>query len=407
MRKLDLHPKLQKTCVPVPGRSGCFAVVPPCVPRLLQLPDTYQISGVAHAELSHLVVRLQKNPTMAELILFMLNRREAVESSQIEGTSTTLDELLVHESSFGAVGEQTSNQDAAETLAYVDALQDALKKVRNSKFKGFDDKLICNIHKRLMQVYPSKQPGKYKNVVNYIGGFHMETARFIPAPPEFVKPLMDDLFTLMNYQQDSALETPVLMRAAIVHAQFESIHPFLDGNGRTGRMLIPLMLEAEGIPGIHLATFLKLRKQDYYDALLQVQMKLNWVPWLKLFYECVVASSRHTVALFDTMEGLQSDWSTKLDDVGVRRDSSARKIANLLLGRPVLTVSQATALCGVTYAAANNAFDKLHELGIVALREHVGRNRVFQARQVLSALYDGVNAMMDSAGRTLDLNDQS
>lgn len=401
MRKLDIHPKLQKTCVPVPGRSGCFAVVPPAVPRLLQLPETYQISGVAHAELSHLLVRFRKNPEMSELILFMLNRREAVESSQIEGTSTTFDGLLLHENLSDTPGADNSNKDAVETLAYVHALQDALTKVRNPKFKGFNDKLICNIHQRLMQLYPDKLPGKYKNVVNYIGGFHMETARFIPAPPECVKPLMADLFTLMNYRQESALETPLLMRAAIVHAQFESIHPFLDGNGRTGRMLIPLMLEAEGIPGIHLATFLKLRKQDYYDALLQVQMKLNWAPWLKLFYECVVASCRHTVALFDTMECLQRSWAAKLDSAGVRRDSSARKVAGLLLGRPILSANQAMAMCGVTYAAANNAVDKLQELGIVTLREQVARNRIFQANEVLSALYNGVNSMMDSAGQTL------
>lgn len=376
-------------------------MVPPRVPRLLQLPETYATSGMAQAELSHLIMRLNKSPEMSKLILFMLNRREAVESSQIEGTSTTFDGLLVHENLRDTDGVDDTNKDAAETLAYVDALQDARQKIRHPKFKGFDHKLICNIHQRLMYLYPDKQPGKYKHVVNYIGGFHMETARFIPAPPQHVKPLMDDLFTLMNYEQDSALETPLLMRAAIVHAQFESIHPFLDGNGRTGRMLIPLMLEAEGYPGIHLATFLKLRKQNYYDALLQVQMKLNWAPWLQLFYECVIASSRHTIALFDTIERLQSDWAKKLDDAGVRRDASARQIANLLLGRPILSVNQAKALCGVTYAAANNGLDKLQALGIVSLRDQAPRKRIFQANEVLSALYDGVNSMMDSVGHRL------
>ena len=129
-------------------------------------------------------------------------------------------------------------------------------------------------------------------------------------------------------------------------------------------------------------------------------MKLNWAPWLKLFYECVVASCRHTIALFDTLECLQRSWVAKLDSAGVRRDSSARKVAGLLLGRPILSANQAMALCGVTYAAANNALDKLQELGIVTLREQAARNRIFQANEVLSALYDGVNSMMDSAGQT-------
>ncbi|HEY1057912.1 MAG TPA: Fic family protein [Limnobacter sp.] len=345
--------------------------------------------------MSHLVMRLKKSPDMAELILFMLNRREAVESSQIEGTSTTFDGLLLHENTTDV--EADTNPDAAETLAYVVALQEALQKVRQPRFKGFSHQLIAHIHQRLMQQYPDRLPGKYKNSVNYIGGFHMETARFIPAPPQCVKPLMDDLLTLMNYEQDSPLATPLLMRAAIVHAQFESIHPFLDGNGRTGRMLIPLMLEAEGYPGIHLATFLKLRKQDYYDALLQVQMKLNWSPWLTLFYECVVASCRHTIALIDKLEALQAQWSIQLDQAGVRSDASARKIAALLLGRPILTVKQASALCDVTFAAANNGLEKLHALGIVSQRGQATRKRVFQANAVLSALYDGVNSMMDSA----------
>ena len=397
MRKSDLHPALQKNCVPVSGRSGCFCVVPPLIPRLLQLPETYVISGVAHAELSHLIKQLNKNPELSKLVLFMLNRREAVESSQIEGTSTTFDGLLLHENCRDTMGVDDTNKDAAETLAYVYALQDALQKIRHPKFKGFDHKTICNIHQRLMHLYPDKQPGQYKNIVNYIGGFHMETARFIPAPPEQVKPLMEDLFSLMNYEQDSASETSFLMRAAIVHAQFESIHPFLDGNGRTGRLLIPLMMEAEGYPGVHLATFLKLRKQDYYDALLQVQMNLNWASWLKLFYECVVASCRHTVALIDKIERLQQDWIFKLDKAGVRADSSARKIANLLLGNPILSVNQAKTLCGVTYAAANNGLDKLHALKIVSLRESTPRKRIFQANALLSALYDGVNSMMDSA----------
>ena len=371
-------------------------MVPLPVPHLLQLPETYAISGAAQAELSHLVDRLNRNPELSSLILFMLNRREAVESSQIEGTSTTFDGLLLHENLRELEGEDDSKQDASETLAYVDAMQEALQKIRSPEFTGFNHELICDIHRRLMRLYPTKKPGKYKPIVNYIGAMHIESARFIPAPPEQVKPLMEDLFTLMNYEQDSPLETPVLMRAAIAHAQFESIHPFLDGNGRTGRMLIPLMLEAEGFPSIHLATFLKIRKQNYYDALLQVQMKLNWAPWLQLFYECVVASCRHTVLLFDRIEQLQIDWQSRLDNAGVRRDASARKIAKLLLGRPVLLVNQAKELCGVTYAAANNGLDKLHALGIVTLRNDTARNRVFQANEIISALYEGVNSIMDS-----------
>jgi Fic family protein len=382
--------------VRVPGRSGCFAVIPPAAPRALNLPETYAISGAAHAELTSLAEKLAKNLGLSSLVLFMLNRREAVESSQIEGTSTTFDGLLLHEGSRDSSLHLSFNKDAAETLAYVDAYQDALLKVRSGGLGSLNEAMIRKMHRQLMYLYPEKTPGQYKEIINYIGGFNMEMARFIPAPPTHVKALMEDLIGLIDYQQSSTLVPSILMRAAIVHAQFESIHPFLDGNGRTGRMLIPLMLEADGYPGIHLATFLKLRRQAYYDALLRVQMNLDWTPWLKLFYECVVASCRHTRLLIDKMDALQVHWLYLLDDAGVRRDASARKIAEILLGRPVLSANQAKQLCSVSFAAANNGLEKLLQMGVVSQRGDGPRNRVFQADQVLALLYDGVNDIMDT-----------
>src|SRR5258708_13001238 len=142
-------------------------------------------------------------------------------------------------------------------------------------------------------------PGQFRSVQNFIGGLKIEDARFIPPPPSEVQRLMTDLDRLIRCEPDpeSHYDIGVLSRAPIVHAQLEAIHPFVDGNGRIGRLLFPLMFVCEGGLPIHLATFLKRRQREYYDALLEVQIKLRWSPWIELFLECVLPSCRHTLHL--------------------------------------------------------------------------------------------------------------
>lgn len=397
MRKTDLHPSLQKSCVPVPGKGGCYAVVPPPVPTRLDVPECHVLFALAARELRALRDTIAAHPDKAALLLSMLNRREAVDSSQIEGTHTGFDGLLLHEIEQGS-GEARQNADAQETFAYVRAYMMGCEAVEKNGQHALNRDLICALHQMLMGGQARALPGALRNVQNYIG-MPPEMARFIPPPPERVPSLLDDLVQLLQYESQDTMVVSVLMRAAIVHAQFEAIHPFLDGNGRTGRLLLPLMFKAAGEPPIHLATFLKVRQRDYYDALLEVQMRLNWTPWVRLFLECVIASARHTVQLFGALESTRQRWQALLHEQKKRKHSTVWRAIELLLGQPIITVGELARRLGTAFPAANAAVEELVRLDILRLTSERRRNRVYAAHEVLNALYTGLDAVLADAGR--------
>lgn len=397
MRKTDLVPELQATCVAVPGRSGCYAVVPPRAPRSLSLPACYGLMALARRELEDLAATIEANQEHASLVLRMLNRREAVNSSQIEGTRTQFDGLLLHELEIGTA-EARQDADASETYSYVRAFSAASDKVRSLGKDALSLDLITGIHADLMAGQTRSAPGRLREVQNFIGP-SLETARYIPPPPTDVPNLMGDLVELLQYEPESVKEVSILIRAAIAHAQFEAIHPFLDGNGRSGRLLLPLMFQAAGEPPIHLATFLKVRQREYYDALLAVQMRLDWAPWLTLFLECAIASCRHTVQIFAALKVLHLQWKNQLAALRKRRHAAAWRLVDLLLGQPVITVNQVVRQLGVTFPAANQAVNELVALDILRPAGDQRRDRVFHAHQVMNALYTGLDLVLEQASR--------
>nr|WP_298718608.1 Fic family protein [uncultured Steroidobacter sp.] len=200
--------------------------------------------------------------------------------------------------------------------------------------RALDGALIRAMHKHLMNGNPRASPGQLRRVQNFIGGLKMEQARFIPPPPAEVPRLMTDLDRLIRHQPDpeSHYDVSVLARAAIVHAQFAATRPFVDGNGRVGRLLLPLMLLADGGHPIHLATFLKCRQREYYGALLDVQLKLRWSPWVELFLECTIASCRHTVHLLRELRATAERWQERLKTRGTRKHATVWSVTHLLLG---------------------------------------------------------------------------
>jgi Fic family protein len=402
MRKTDLHPILQRSCVPIPQRSGCFAVVPPAVPVSVNVPACHGLLMLAQRELELLTDAIRRNPHDAELLMYMLNRREAVDSSQIEGTHTGFDGLLIHEIEAGTEDE-ISDSDASATLNYVRAFMMGAHEVEVHSQAALNLNLIRNLHAQLMAGQTQYAPGQWRDRQNYIG-LRMETARYIPPPPGEVPRLMDDLLGLLQYKPDGVAVASILLRAAIAHVQFEAIHPFLDGNGRTGRLLLPLMLKAEGKPPIHLASFLKLRQQEYYDALLQVQTKLNWEPWIRLFLESVIASCRHTTQLFDDMRAIHQRWQSLLTQQGKRRHATIWKVGGLLLGQPVVTINSITQRLGVTFPAANDAVSELVALDILRPATQQSRHRVFHAHEVMNVLYSGLDAVIEDVERHTRIN---
>lgn len=397
MRKSDLHPSLQATCIAIPGRSGCYAVVPPPVPVMVDVPACHGLFALARRELELLTETIAHHAEHAELVLHMLNRREAVDSSQIEGTQTGFDGLLIHEIEAGNK-EALPDPDAEETLGYVRAFMQGCRDVERHGQDALSLDLIRALHAILMEKQSRARPGEWRDIQNFIGS-RLETARYVPPPAAAVPALMQDLQRLLHYRPDGVVDVSILMRAGIAHAQFEAIHPFLDGNGRTGRLLLPLMLQAAGLPPIHLATFLKVRQHDYYDALWQVQTRLDWTPWMTLFLECTIASCRHTVQLFSALRQLQTQWRESLADAGKRRHAAIWKVTDLLLGQPVVNVNIVAERLGVSFPAANTAITDLVALDILRPASDQRRHRIFHAHGVMNALYTGLDAVLDDVSR--------
>jgi Fic family protein len=392
VKKSDLNPALRATAVPVPGHSGCYAVVPP-TPGLFPLDSP--LLPLARREMQVLADAVAAAPDYAGLLMHMLNRREAVDSSQIEGTRTEFDQLLLHEIGVGTP-DAVTDADADLTLNYLRAYTLGAGRVKAQGSSTLDTGLICSLHRRLMTGAPRAVPGKIRTVQNFIGGLKMENARFIPPPPAEVPRLMAGLDRLIRYEPDpeSHFRFDVLVRALVVHAHFEAIHPFTDGNGRVGRMLLPLMFLADGGQPIHLATFLKRRQQEYYDALLAVQMKLRWSDWVQLFLECTIASGRHTVHLLHELRTIADQWREHLKERRVRKHAVVWSLANLLLGQPVVTVNVLVERLGVSFPAANAAVAVLVDMGILRAQGTRRRDRAFQAHQVMNILHTGIDTVL-------------
>jgi Fic family protein len=393
VKKSDLHPSLRATAVPVPGHSGCYAVVPP---DLAFFPVHSPLLPLAHREMQVLADAIAGAPHYADLLIHMLNRREAVDSSQIEGTHTQFDELLLHEIEAGTP-DAVVDADADLTLNYVHAYMRGVSEVRTKGIEALNTRLIRSLHRELMTGESRASPGKLREVQNFIGGLKMEHARFIPPPPAEVPRLMAGLDRLIRNEPDpeSHLRLGVLTRAPIVHAHFEAIHPFVDGNGRMGRILLPLMFLANGDPPIHLATFLKLRQREYYDALLAVQMKLRWSDWFQLFLECTIASCRHTVHLLRELGIIAGQWRERLKERRIRKDAAVWRLAELLLGQPVVTVNALVKRLNVSFPAANAAVAVLVKMDILRAQGAKRRHRAFQAHQVMNILHTGIDAVLE------------
>ena len=393
MQKSALHQSLRANAVPVPGRSGCYAVVPP---KLEFLPLDSPLLPLARREMQVLGDAVAAAPGHAKLLMHMLNRREAVDSSQIEGTHTQFDELLLHEIQEGTK-DAVSDADADRTMNYLYAYSEAVKAIEERGRSALDLELILSLHKQLMRGDTRTTPGRFRNVQNFIGGMKMEHARFIPPPAKEVSPLMEDLVARIGYEpsEDSPIQINILGRAPFIHAQFESIHPFVDGNGRVGRILIPLMFLAEGEPPLHLASFLKVRQREYYDALLEVQMRLKWAAWNQLFLECVIASCRHTVHLLAELAKLSERWDQALKSRQFRKHATVWQLSKLLLGQPVITVNAAAHRLKVSFPAANTAIGVLVDLDILREYGKQNRSRAFQSHEVMNLLYTGIDAVLD------------
>ncbi len=316
------------------------------------------------------------------LFLYSYVRREAVLSSQIEGTQSSLSDLLLFEldEAPGAPFD-----DVVEVSNYVAALDHGLKRIR----EGFplSNRLIREVHGILLSRGrgQGKSPGEFRRTQNWIGGSRPGNAHFVPAPPQNVESAMGKLEQFLH---DQPMRTPTLLKTAIAHVQFETIHPFLDGNGRVGRLLIPMLLCIDGVlrePLLYLSLYLKQHRARYYELLDRVRTDGEWEEWVDFFATGVEETAKGAVSTAERMNALAEADRAAIRQLG-RAAGSALRVQQGLLARPVNTIARLAAETGLSVPSVTGAIAALGELGVV--REVTGRRRgrIFQYGPYLDLL---------------------
>jgi len=323
------------------------------------------------------------------IFLYSYVRREAVLSSQIEGTQSSLSDLLLFEIE-GTPGAPVG--DVVEVSNYVSALNHGLARLREGF--PFCNRLIREMHAKLLSSGrgSEKQPGEFRRTQNWIGGTRPENAHFVPPPPNVVERCMADL---EGFLHDRSSPYPTVVRAGLAHAQFETIHPFLDGNGRIGRLLIAFILHHEGVlkqPLLYLSLYFKQNRNEYYRRLDLVRVEGDWEAWLDFFLEGVLHTAQNAVETAQRLVALFKEDSRKIDAQG-RIANTALRIFNLLCQRPLTTLTKASKQTGLTFPAVAKGMETLVRLGIAKEVSGRKRDRVFAYDRYLAILNEGTEPM--------------
>ena len=327
-----------------------------------------------------------------ELFLYAYVRREALLSSQIEGTQSSLSDLLLFELEE-APG--VPFDDVVEVSSYVAGLEHGL--ARLSEGFPLSSRLLREIHGRLLARGrgADRLPGEFRRSQNWIGGTRPGNARFVPPPPAQVEACMGQLEHFIHGGQHGEHSLPVLVRAALAHVQFETIHPFLDGNGRLGRLLIVLMLIEAGVlqqPLLYLSLFFKEHRSCYYELLDGVRQQGDWEAWIDFFLEGVESTGSAAVATAQRLLALFRADEERLVGLG-RSGPSVRQGYAALRQRPLTSTKQLKELSGLSFPTAGKVLETLVELGIA--REITGgrRNRLFAYDGYLAILGEGAEPL--------------
>ena len=307
------------------------------------------------------------------LFLYMYVRKEAVLSSMIEGTQSSLSDLLLFELDMEP---GVPMDDVREVSNYVAALDHGLKRLN----KGFplSLRLIKEMHSILLAKGrgSNQTPGEFRRTQNWIGGTRPGNAAFVPPAADKVMECMGKLELFLHDQPEP---TPALLKAALAHVQFETIHPFLDGNGRLGRLLITLLLCEQKVlqePMLYLSLYFKTHRQYYYELLNNVRLTGDWEAWLDFFAEAVIVTATQAVETAQQLVDLANKDRDKISSLG-RAAPSALQIHRALMERPITTSGWLVEKTGITPATVNKCLVHLERLGIVRELTSRKRNRLF------------------------------
>lgn len=372
------------------GGETVRAFVPPPLPPVPALRlDPFQILlEQANQALGRLDGLASVLPNLS-LFIYAYVRKEAVLSSQIEGTQSSLSDLLLFENEE-APGVPIA--DVQEVSNYVAAVDFGLSRLRG----GFplSLRLIREIHAVLLAAGrgSEKEPGEFRRSQNWIGGTRPGNAAFVPPPPELVLECMGKLELFLHEEKP---DLPLLVRAGLAHVQFETIHPFLDGNGRLGRLLITFLLCAEGAlqePILYLSLFFKVNRQVYYDLLTRVRTTGDWEAWLEFFLTGVKETSDQAVQAARRIIALLDADRKKIEGLG-RPAASVLRVHQYAQTHPILSIASTAEQIGSTFPTVASAIEYMQQLGI--LREITGRqrHRLFAYRGYLDILNEGTEPL--------------
>jgi Fic family protein len=360
------------------------AFIPPPLPpgpKRLDLTSLQTLLAEANQAVGRLDGMTSALPDL-KLFLYSYVRKEAVLSSQIEGTQSSLSDLLLYEN---AETPGVPLDDVQEVSNYVAALNHGLKRMR----EGFplSLRLIREIHEVLLSKGRGShaQPGQFRKSQNWIGGSRPGNAAYVPPPPEYVMECMGQLEMFLHQEAPSL---PLLIRAGLVHAQFESIHPFLDGNGRVGRLLITFMLCAEDVlrePVLYLSLFFKTHRRLYYDRLNGTRENEGWTEWLDFFLQGVRDTANQAARMAGKIDKLFQADKEKIERFG-RGASSALLVYRYAQVNPLFSIRNAAREAKVSFPTASSAVARMTEAGL--LRESSGkrRDRLFLYERYLDLL---------------------
>lgn len=360
----------------IAGGIACNAFVPSPLPPNPPLAINNKLQGRINKAMLALG-RLDAISTLlpdARLFLYSYIRKEAVMSSQIEGTQSSLSDLMLYE--MEAV-PGVPMDDVQEVSCYVSALNLGITRIRESHPISF--RLITELHQVLMTSGRgvNRSPGEFRKSQVWIGGHRPDEATFVPAPANVLAECWSELEQFIN---DIPKSTDPLIKAALSHVQFETIHPFMDGNGRIGRLLIPLILVQANVltePLLYLSVFFKKHRQTYYERLNQVRLTGDWEAWLLFFVDAVAETASQAVQTAQQLNTLKQKDKATVKEIG-RQSGSASQIIDALFEQPIASIQKLIELTGLTAATVGKVLDVLEQqLGIVKEMTGQKRNRVY------------------------------
>ena len=330
------------------------------------------------AELDGVAKRI---PNM-NLFVSMYVRKEALMSSQIEGTQATLEDVL------DPLLDANTNRDVADVVNYIKATEYAIERLKSLPLCN---RLLRETHAVLMENVrgQEKNPGEFRTSQNWIGGqgSTIKNARYIPPCPEDMAVAISDLEKYIN--EDETYD--VLIRAALIHYQFETIHPFLDGNGRIGRLLITLYLMEKGTlstPALYISYFLKKNRVEYYDRMTEVRTKGNYEQWVRFFLQAIKECAEDAILTIDKLDALHQKNTAIINGMG-RTTKNALLLFNYLEANPIIDIKKTSQALGVSYNTVATQVQRFIDSGILIQTDSANRNRTFSYKEYLDILRDG------------------